>query len=127
MPEQPATSTTPEAPARRSRVRILGVTGLLVINLVVGLVLGYLAVILVVAYDSCVLQECSYEGFMFGWLLALIGPPIVLIVTAVLAVVRVVRRRRAWWIPIVGLAVGGALWLVGTQLVFSSVPGSSLF
>jgi hypothetical protein len=113
--------------APRSRWGIFGATVLLLVNLAVGLVLGYLAVILVVAYDSCVLQECSYEGFTFGWLLALIGPPVVLIVTAAVTVLRLVRRQRVWWMPLVGLVVAGALWLVGTQIVFTAVPGSSFW
>jgi hypothetical protein len=127
MSVTPATSTDTDRSAPRSRWRLIGVSALLLLNLAVGLVLGYLAVILVVAYDSCVLQECSYEGFTFGWLLALLGPPVVLLVAALVSILRMVRKRRTWWIPVAGLMVATALWLIGTQLVFSAVPGSSFF
>jgi hypothetical protein len=127
MSVTPATSTDTDGSAPRSRWRLIGVSALLLLNLAVGLVLGYLAVILVVAYDSCVLQECSYEGFTFGWLLALLGPPVVLLVAALVSILRMVRKRRTWWIPVAGLMVATALWLIGTQLVFSAVPGSSFF
>jgi hypothetical protein len=127
MSVTPATSTDTDRSAPRYRWRLIGVSALLLLNLAVGLVLGYLAVILVVAYDSCVLQECSYEGFTFGWLLALLGPPVVLLVAALVSILRMVRKRRTWWIPVAGLMVATALWLVGTQLVFSAVPGSSFF
>jgi hypothetical protein len=70
---------------------------------------------------------CSYEGFTFGWLLALLGPPVVLLVAALVSILRMVRKRRTWWIPVAGLMVATALWLIGTQLVFSAVPGSSFF
>jgi hypothetical protein len=127
MSVTPATSTDTDRSAPRSRWRLIGVSALLLLNLAVGLVLGYLAVILVVAYDSCVLQECSYEGFTFGWLLALLGPPVVLLIAALVSILRMVRKRRTWWIPVAGLMVATALWLIGTQLVFSAVPGSSFF
>jgi hypothetical protein len=127
MSVTPATSTDTDGSAPRSRWRLIGVSALLLLNLAVGLVLGYLAVILVVAYDSCVLQECSYEGFTFGWLLALLGPPVVLLIAALVSILRMVRKRRTWWIPVAGLMVATALWLIGTQLVFSAVPGSSFF
>jgi hypothetical protein len=127
MSVTPATSTDTDRSAPRSRWRLIGVSALLLLNLAVGLVLGYLAVILVVAYDSCVQQECSYEGFTFGWLLALLGPPVVLLVAALVSILRMVRKRRTWWIPVAGLMVATALWLIGTQLVFSAVPGSSFF
>jgi hypothetical protein len=127
MSVTPATSTDTDRSAPRSRWRLIGVSALLLLNLAVGLVLGYLAVILVVAYDSCVLQVCSYEGFTFGWLLALLGPPVVLLVAALVSILRMVRKRRTWWISVAGLMVATALWLIGTQLVFSAVPGSSFF
>lgn len=98
---------------------------LLVVDLVVGAVLAYLAVVLVVAYDTCTVQDCSYDGFMAGWLLALIGPALVLVIAGTAAVVRLVRRRRAWWIPLVGLVVAVGIWWAGAQLVFVAVPGSS--
>jgi hypothetical protein len=61
---------------RRSRIELVTVLVLLVLDLAAGAVLAYLAVVLVVAYDTCVVQECSYNGFMAGWLLALLGPPL---------------------------------------------------
>jgi predicted HAD superfamily phosphohydrolase len=98
---------------------------LLALDLVAGVILAYLAAVLVLAYDSCLLQECSYEGFTAGWLLALIGPVLLLVVAGIAAIVRVVRHKRAWWIPLVGLAAAVAVWLAGAQIVFQAVPGSS--
>jgi hypothetical protein len=109
----------------RSRIELVTVLVLLVLDLAAGAVLAYLAVVLVVAYDTCIVQECSYNGFMAGWLLALLGPPIVLVIAATASIVHLVRRRRAWWIPLVGLALAVAIWWAGAQLVFVAVPGSS--
>lgn len=116
-----AAASTP----RRSRIELVAVVLLLLGVLAVGAILAYLAVVLVVAYDNCVVRDCSYNGFMGGWLLALIGPPLVLVIAAITTIVRFVRRRRAWWIPIVGIVLAVGLWWTGAQIVFASVPGSS--
>lgn len=97
----------------------------MLLALAVGAVLLYLGLVLVFAYDICEVQDCSYNGFMSGWLLASIAPALVLIIAGTAAIVRLVRRKRAWWIPLVGIVLAVLLWWVGAQIVFWSVPGAS--
>ncbi|PRY70582.1 hypothetical protein B0I08_101719 [Glaciihabitans tibetensis] len=93
-------------------------------NLVAGIAMAIVAVLLVVAYDTCAVNSCNYEGFNLGWFIAMLAPPAVLIAGAVVTIVRLRRRRRAFWVPLIALAGAALFFFGGAQLVFLSVPGA---
>jgi hypothetical protein len=46
---------------------------------------------------------------------------VVFLVALVLVVVRFVRRLPAWWVPLVALAAGAGLWILGAVIAASAV------
>lgn len=99
---------------------------LLVMSIALAAALCYVALFLVVASDSCAENLCNYDLFTAGWLLALLAPPLIVAITIAVTVVRLVRRRRAWWIPTLAIVVSGGLWWAGLQMVFVAVPSFTL-
>jgi hypothetical protein len=98
---------------------------LLFVSLLAAVAMVVVGVLLVVAYDACAVSACSYTGFNLGWFTAMLAPPLVFCVGLIATIVRLRRRRIAFWVPIITLVVSGALFFIGAQIVFVSVPGSS--
>jgi len=112
------------AGGRRTWDVVLGVA-LLVVLLATAAVLGFAGAFLVMASDSCGASTvCSTERLSAGVLVAMIGPAVVAVVAAVALVVRLVRTRLAFWVPLVGIAVAVLVWAAGAALVFGAVPSS---
>jgi hypothetical protein len=98
---------------------------LLVVNLLAGITMAVVAVLLVVTYDTCAVNVCNYGGFTLGWFTAMLAPPLALTIAMVVTFVRLRRRRRAFWVPLVGIGVAVLLFFAGAQVVFWAVPGTS--
>jgi hypothetical protein len=98
---------------------------LLVVGLLAGVAMFVVAILLVIVYDTCSVNACSYEGFNVGWFIAMLAPLLAYAVGTIVTIVRLRRRRRAFWVPIVALVAAALLFFVGAQLVFMSVPGAS--
>jgi predicted membrane protein len=82
------------------------------------------SIFLVMAADSCGgNRECTLPQLTAGWLIAMIGPSVIMLVTLVLTVVSLVRRRVTWWLPLTGIVVELLVWWGAVSLVFASVPG----
>jgi hypothetical protein len=96
----------------------------LVLGLGAAVVMAIVAVLLVVAYDTCAVTSCNYAGFNLGWFVAMLAPPLAYTVGLVATIVRLRRRRVAFWVPLVTSVVSAALFYAGAQIVFISVPGS---
>lgn len=99
---------------------------LMIASIALAAALSYVALFTVVAGDSCAQSICNYDLFTAGWLLALLAPVVLVAIGTTIAVVRLVRRRRAWWIPLVTMVVSGLLWWGGLQMVFVAVPDFTL-
>jgi uncharacterized BrkB/YihY/UPF0761 family membrane protein len=95
-------------------------------SLALAAVLGYIALFLVVAGDSCAENACNYDLFTAGWLLALLAPIVVVVVGITVTIVRLVRRRRAWWTSLVAMVAAALLWWAGLQMVFVAIPTFTL-
>jgi hypothetical protein len=99
---------------------------LMTANIALAAALCYVALFVVVAGDSCAENACNYDQFTAGWLLALLAPVVCVVIGVTITVVRLVRRRRAWWIPVVAMVVSGLVWWGGLQMVFVAVPDFTL-
>jgi uncharacterized BrkB/YihY/UPF0761 family membrane protein len=110
-------------PGRRTWDVVLAVA-LLVLLAVVAIVLGVAGAFLVMASDGCGVRACREVPLTLGVFVAMIGPAVVLVVAVVSVVERLVRRRLAFWPPLVGIGVAVLVWLGGTLLVFGAVPSS---
>ncbi|MGQ7295330.1 DUF6264 family protein [Quadrisphaera sp. KR29] len=101
-----------------------------VVLLLAGAVLAVLAssagLLLVMAADGCGIQgECSELGLTAGVGAAALGPWAGLLALGAWAVVRLVRRRRAWWTALAAVLAVPVLWAAGAGLVWLSVGGAS--
>lgn len=99
---------------------------LLVLAAVVGAVLTFAAFFLVFASDPCGASTVCDTGRMgAGFFIALLGPAAITLVTVIVAVVLLILRRRAFWVPIVGILLAAGVWIGGAALVVSGVPGAT--
>lgn len=117
---------TPSARAPKRPVIVWDVGVSIILMIVAAVIVAFLslsAALLVFSSDSCGSESCNLVQLQAGWIGATIAPALTLIAGIVIAIVRMVRRRVSFWIPIVALAVAGVLWFVGVLLVFGSVPG----
>ena len=94
---------------------------LLLIGAAVSVVITFASLFLVMQSDSCGAVACNLDQFSIGWIVTMVAPTAILLATAVVAIVRMVKRRLAWWFVLIGIAVLLAVWGVGVWLVFSAV------
>ena len=92
---------------------------LLVLFVLVAAVAGFAGLMLSMASDPCgSATDCSYGMIGWGVLIASAGQVVVVVAFGTWTVVRLVRDRTAWWVPILGVvAVAGVLSL-GAVLAF---------
>jgi hypothetical protein len=116
------------APAAKRPVIVWDV--IVTIVLLVGLIavdaaISFAALFLVMMSDSCgTTAPCNDTLLTVGWLVAVIGPSMIVLATIVIAIIVMVRRRLSFWIPVAGAALAFGLGILGAALVFSAVPGS---
>lgn len=115
--------------ARMSRAALLA--GLLLVTLVVsaisfvGFGIGYGLVTL--ACSDPAETACDLGALSAGIRLAVFGPALVTLVTVVVSIVLLVRKRPALWVAAAGLVLSIVLFAVGTALVNGAAPGGTLF
>jgi hypothetical protein len=98
---------------------------LLVVAVAAAAVAAFAGLFLVMASDSCGIQgECSTLGLTAGVGVAALAPCVGVLGLGTWAVVRLVRRRRAWWTALAALLAVPALWAAGAALVWLSVGGA---
>jgi glucan phosphoethanolaminetransferase (alkaline phosphatase superfamily) len=74
------------------------------------------------ASDGCVGDtRCSSEQITVGIVISAGSPWVVYLAALAVVIVRWVRRRRTWWVPIAALLVGAALWALGGFVAVSGV------
>jgi archaellum biogenesis protein FlaJ (TadC family) len=111
-------------PERRTWDLVLTIT-LLVVLVAAAAVLELAGAFLVMASDSCGGSgACRTDQLSAGVFVAVFGPAVVAIIAVAAAVLRLVRARLAFWVPLVGLAIAGLVWAGGVALVFGAVPTS---
>jgi uncharacterized BrkB/YihY/UPF0761 family membrane protein len=72
------------------------------------------------ASDSCESRSC-YSAVASGSMIALIAPPLIYVVSFVVAILRMVQRRIAFWVPLAGAALCCAGFAIGLCLVRSTL------
>ena len=119
---------TSAAPKRPVIVRDLVLTiGLLVLMVGTALVAFFLSFFLAFAGDPCGSGiTCDYDRMGTGMLVAMIGPLAVGLLALVAAIVVLVLKRIAFWIPIVGTVLIIGVFVGGAALTISGVPGTTL-
>jgi uncharacterized BrkB/YihY/UPF0761 family membrane protein len=97
---------------------------LLVLSGVLAAIMSFFGFFLAMAGDSCGARDCNSDLIATGLMVAVALPWIVLIVEAVVAIVLLVRRRLAFWVPLVGAVLIIASWPIGALIASAGVPGA---
>ena len=119
---------TSAAPKRPVIVWDLVLTiGLLVLMVGTALVAFFLSFFLAFAGDPCGSGiTCDYDRMGTGMLVAMIGPLAVGLLALIAAIIVLVLKRIAFWIPIVGTVLIIGVFVGGAALTISGVPGTTL-
>jgi hypothetical protein len=85
---------------------------------------SFAGLFLVMASDSCGVRDCSTDLIVVGWLVGTLLPWVVLIAAAVVSIVFMVKRKIAFYIPLLGaVGVVGAL-VLGFIIAAAGVPSA---
>ena len=115
----PATGERPV----RTWDRVLTIV-LLVLDVVLTALMSFFGLFLAMASDSCGVRDCNTELLATGMMIGVGLPWLVLIVTVIVAIVVLVMRRLAFWIPIVGGVLIVASLVLGFVVAGAGVPAS---
>ncbi len=100
---------------------------LLVLMVGVALLASFFSFFLAFASDSCgAAVACDTDRMALGMLIAMIGPLAVGLVTLIAAIVVLVLKRLAFWIPVVGIVLVIAIFFGGAAITVSGAPGTAL-
>jgi uncharacterized BrkB/YihY/UPF0761 family membrane protein len=97
---------------------------LLVLSGVLAAIMSFFGFFLAMAGDSCGARDCNSDLIATGLMVAVALPWILLVVVAVVAIVLLVRRRLAFWVPLVGAVLIIASWPIGALIASAGVPGA---
>jgi uncharacterized BrkB/YihY/UPF0761 family membrane protein len=92
--------------------------------LLVGLALlvpiaGFMGLLTAMASDGCGANTCNGALMTLGVGTSAISSVLVGIAALVWVIVRWVRGRSTWWVPLVAVVVGAVLWALGAGLTFA--------
>lgn len=79
--------------------------------------LAVLSPLLLMMSDGCHGDNCDTGLMTIGWLIATIAPPAVFIATVVRTIIRLARRKIAWWPPVAGGALALVIWVAGVFIM----------
>lgn len=83
--------------------------------------LSFISLFFAMISDGCMSGTCDYSLMTVGYLLSLAGPPVVFVAAIIWTIVRLTRRKRAWWVPLVGAAAALAVWGIAIALMQASL------
>lgn len=95
---------------------------LLVVSGLVAAGMAFAGLFLVFITDSCGSSStCDTDSFATWWIVAMAAPLVGFAVTLIVSIVRLARKRKAFWIPLAGTAIFGAAFAGAVTQAFSSV------
>jgi glucan phosphoethanolaminetransferase (alkaline phosphatase superfamily) len=99
---------------------------LLVVMIGAALLASFFSFFLAFASDSCgAVATCDSERIATGMLTAMIGPLLVGLLALIAAVIVLVLKRIAFWIPIVGIVLIVGVFVGGAAITASGVPSAA--
>lgn len=99
---------------------------LLVVMVGLALLASFFSFFLAFAGDSCGASvTCDTDRIAAGMLVAMIGPLAVALLALIAAVVVLVLKRIAFWIPILGIVLVVGVFVGGAALTASGVPSTT--
>lgn len=125
MPPESFRTLRPEPVRRSSRTWDIVLTIVfLVLSPLAALAASYAGLFLAFAADACGSQNCNTDLMNLGLWSAVIAPWVVFLIAVVVAIVLLVTRRLAFWVPLAGMALMTALWFVSAAIVSLGVSAS---
>ena len=128
-PAQPHDRYASATPAKRPIVMWDLVTTIVLLVLMIGaaLVASFLSFFLAFAGDSCGASSvCDYDRMATGMMVAMIGPLLVGLLALIAAIIVLVLKRIAFWIPLLGILLIVGVFIGGFALTASGVtPATS--
>ena len=110
------------APAPDRTWDIVATVVLLVLLCLAGAASSFLGLFLVMASDSCgSASTCNEGGIVLGTAVAVVAPWLAIVSMGVWAVVRLVRRKLAWWVVLLAIPAWAGIFALGFLIVFTSV------
>lgn len=90
---------------------------LIIVGVVGFAFLGFLTLFLSMMSDGCYANQCNTGLMSVGWLIALAVPPAVFVGAVIWTIIRIARRRTAWWVTLAGAFVAILVWAAGAGLM----------
>jgi hypothetical protein len=122
-----STAALPRTPRPRRTWDLVLTIVLLVLSVGLGIVLFLIAPFLFMASDPCgASTQCDTGQIAGGALLAWFAPPVVLLVGLIVAVILLIARRVAFWVPLVASALAIGVFFLGAAITVGGVEGATL-
>jgi uncharacterized BrkB/YihY/UPF0761 family membrane protein len=84
--------------------------------------LAFVSLFLAMVSDGCGSESSCDFGLMgAGYYIALLAPPVVYVAAGIVTLVRLTRRKRGWWVPVVGALAALAVWGIGYGMLMASL------
>ena len=115
----PIPATPPRSPGLVAD--IIGTFCLLALQVLVVVGSVYMS-LFVMATDSCYADRCDTDNLLWAYVVADGGGVAVVVVSIIAASILMVRRRVAFWVPVVGLILQIFTFALGAGLAGSVVP-----
>lgn len=114
--------TTAAAPRQRKTWDLVLTIVLLVVYLGWSLLCAFAGALLAMAGDSCgASSTCDYDVLATAFLVGSFGPVALALPVLIVAIVLVVRKRIAFWVPIVGCVLALGIEVLSFALATSGV------
>lgn len=99
---------------------------LLVMMVGLAIIASFFSFFLAFASDPCGSGiECDVDRMSTGMLIAFAGPLVVGLLALIAAIIVLVLKRIAFWIPLVGIVLVAGVFIGGSALTVSGVPGAT--
>lgn len=82
---------------------------------------GFMGLLTAMASDGCMANTCNGTLMTLGVGTSALSPLVVGVAAFVWVIVRWVRRKSTWWVPLVAVLAGAVLWMLGAALTATSV------
>lgn len=110
-------------PSRRGWDLVLSIVLLMLVPFA-ALAATYAGLFLAFAADACGAQTCDTGLMNIGFWMAVIAPWGILVVAVVVTIVRLVRHRVAFWVPLVAIVAMVVVWFIAAAFVGAGVSAS---
>lgn len=114
--------STREPGESRRNVDRAATIALLVVSALIAAGAAFAGLFLIFITDSCGSSStCDTDSFATWWIVAMVAPLLGFVLTLVASIVRLTRKRKAFWVPLAGTAIYGAAFAGAVTQAFSSV------